>query len=178
MAIDFEAIASIVMRKAHCDRNAAWDAISLTWLQVDKTVPEKQQAGYLIQVAPLKVLTDAYSTARYLVPMTHYLNPNKSVYDDHVDDEDDSAFEMFVAPERQTTDLEYLKELIRHVPKPYRLSVIVVAKHLLDNECQRKPLSVEMARQYLKAAGIPNTSEMARQVYTYLTTIKRSGGIL
>lgn len=173
MAIDFEKIVSIIKRKTGCDKNAAWDAISLAWLQVDKTVPEKQQAGYLIQVAPLKVLTDAYSTARYLVPMTHYLKANKSINDDCGDDDIDSTFEMFVAPERQTTDLEYLKELIRHVPKPYRLSVIVVAKHLLDNECQRKPLSVEMTRQYLKAASIPNTSEMARQVYTYLTTIKR-----
>lgn len=80
--------------------------------------------------------------------------------------------ELFEAPRQETTDADYMAELITLVPQPYRIPVLCVVQAILKRP-PTKPLTVESCRKILQKSNITNTSEYARQIYTFLTTLKR-----
>lgn len=173
--INFDTLASRVMRSQACDRPTALSALADAYLTCDRTVPEAQQASYLYTTACFNVIR---LDSRELVR-----NRDRQLYeqlDDAVrsltgDDKPVSVEEVYcVQPEEVQDDKTYLLEITRGLPKEYRIAVIIVANALLEsNTTKRKPLSVEMTRQILKRNKIKNTSEIARHVYTFLTTIER-----
>ena len=80
------------------------------------------------------------------------------------------------APPDEETDTDYIVTLVRDVPEEFKWPVMIVCHDLLTSRIKkRQPLTVEMTRQLLKRRQIPNTSEVARQVYTFLTTRIRHG---
>lgn len=171
--INYDVIHSRIIRKMACTSNQAWSAIAQAYLTMDKSTPECQQARYLYQVGCFRVLDDYYGynvLDRANVTTTVQIKILQGCNEDYDITEDD----LFKAPPEIESDIDYILDLIRHIPEPYRIPVTVVITGLLKNdERKRKPLTVEMTRQYLKRAHVPNTSEMARQVYTYLTTLNK-----
>ena len=160
--IDYNRIYSRVMTIAHVDRDTAIESVSSAWITADKSRPDNELASYLIKTAVLR--TKSYDTNTILI---------SELYQDSEDDGDGyDPYDIAVSPEPIQEDHDYIKELVTPIPTEYRYSTIAVIYRLLKVR-QRKPLTVEMTRQYIKAAGIPNTSEQARQVFTYLTTLKR-----
>lgn len=160
--IDYDRIVSVIMRRTGKSRDEAWDGLMEAYLTVDRNRSEPEQASYLIINGSLKALMDNYDLVHKatVFECEMGLDPDQTYYDNVIVEADN------------LTDMDYIIELISDVPVDYKIPVAVVAKALLSNG-QRKPLTVEATRQLLKASKIPNTSETARQVYTFLTTLRR-----
>jgi hypothetical protein len=171
--LNYNAIHNRIIRKMACSSNQAWSAIAQAYLTMDKSMPEHWQANYLYHVGCYRVLDDYYcynvldrANAATAVEIKILQGRNE----DFEITEDD----LFKAPPAIEEDIDYILDLVRRVPDQYRIPVTVVVTELLKNdERKRKPLTVEMTRQYLKKNHVANTSEMARQVYTYLTTLNK-----
>lgn len=169
--LDIQSIHNRIVRRMQCDSDTAWTAISKAYLTLDRDSTEREQAWYLYNIGCKRVLDTWLSNdvVDYGVRlMTKRLAALKR--EDAYVTED----ELFEAPRPVSEDVDYITEIIRQVPDIYRIPVTVVVTELLKNdERKRKPLTVEMTRQYLKKNRVTNTSEMARQVYTYLTTLNK-----
>ena len=170
--IDYEKIASVIQRRYGVDRNTAWEGLNTAFLQLDRTKSEAEQAAYLINVGCLKIWTDKFDSVQSRsVTETEYnfdnsLNP--------MDDDDHAMRELFVAPlEPEQSDNDFIIDIVRHVPQQYKFGVAVVVMALLKENRKRKPLTIEMTRQYLKRAKVPNTTDQATHIYTFLTTLRR-----
>ena len=91
-----------------------------------------------------------------------------------LDDDDHAMRELFIAqPEPEQSNTSFVLDIIKHVPQQYKIGVAVVVMALLKADRQRKPLTIEMTRQYLKRAKVPNTTDQAKHVFTFLTTLRR-----
>lgn len=169
--IDYENIVSAIQRRYGVDRNTAWEGMNTAFLQLDRTRSEAEQAAYLINVGCLKIWQDKFDSveSRTITQTEWNFDTNLSKPDD-----DHCSIELFVAPpEPEQSDNDFIIDMVRHVPQRYRFGVAVVIAALLKENRKRKPLTVEMTRQYLKRAKVPNTTEQAQQVYTFLTTLRR-----
>lgn len=171
--IDWEAAAKCICRKARCSMNEAWTAVSQLYIELDKNKSEEEQWAYLTYNGPLRV-SEAKTRGRVLEHIEYTKLKDKACkfYSDSKEMQEPS--EALAAPPDEQTDAEYLLEITKSLYPWQRICVLTVAKHLLDsNTVVRKPLSVEVTRKLLGKAKIPNSSEMARQVHTFLTTLKR-----
>jgi hypothetical protein len=168
--IDFNVLASRVMRYCKCSRQDALSAIAEAYIACDKTRSEAEQAQYMYVSAcytRLDHVSRSVKATREQQDMDAALSKLKLI------DEDATLEDLSVAPEDLQADSEYLLDLTNRLPPVYRMAVIAVAHALLTSRIQnRQPLTVEMTRQLLKKRNIANASEMARQVYTFLTTFK------
>lgn len=163
--IDFEVIVSRIQSRTECDRDEAWTAISTAWLKIDRNRSEPEQAEYLFIAGSMRVLDGRTSDSK-VVPVSWL----------HCQDEDEDSDwrdNLFVSRE-QNDDNQYIIQLVREVPEMYRLALAYVVHSLLSSPVRnrRKELTLETTRQYLKKAGIPKATEMARQVHTFLTTME------
>lgn len=77
--------------------------------------------------------------------------------------------ELFEAPRQTEGDIDFISDIIKAVPQQFKIPLTVVC-HALLSRGLTKPLTVETCRRILKEHKIPNTSENARQIYTFLTT--------
>ena len=172
--LNIQSIHDRIVRRMQCDKNEAWTAISKAYLTLNHDSTEREQAWYLYNIGCKRVLDAWLSndivdygmrlTAKRLAAIKREID-----YDPDITEDD-----LFVAPTPIQEDIDYIIEIIGRVPDIYRIPVTVVITELLKNdERKRKPLTVEMTRQYLKKNRVANTSEMARQVYTYLTTLNK-----
>ena len=80
--------------------------------------------------------------------------------------------ELFESPEVVQDDVDYVSDLLKLVPQSMRIPTLIVVQAILKRP-PTKPLTVEACRKILQKAKVCNTSEYARQVYTFLTTLKR-----
>lgn len=177
--IDWEALCSVVIKRARCSRNAAWSAIAEAYLSVDRSKSEGEQAAYILGTAPYRVLNQAYHLGAEDFIAYDKLVRASSALDDVLTDPTENLTTALgpiepAAPEDDITDDEYLLEITKRLFPMQRICVIIVCKQLLNSRKQaRKPLTPERIRQLLKGRNIPQPSEMAKQVYTFLTTLKR-----
>ena len=169
--LNIQSIHDRIVRRMQCDSNTAWTAISKAYLTLNHDSTEREQAWYLYNIGCKRVL-DAWLSddiVDYGIRLTA-----KRLAAIRREDPDITEDDLFVAPPQTIEDIDYIIDVIGQVPDLYRIPVTVVITELFKNdERKRKPLTVEMTRQYLKRAHVPNTSEMARQVYTYLTTLNK-----
>lgn len=171
--LNFNSIHAKIIRRMHCTSDEAWTGISNAYLTVNHDSTEREQAWYLYDIGCKRVLDLWLSNAAldYGIRLTakRLMRLKQLNGDDNITVDD-----LFIAPAPIKSDIDFIIETISNVPDSYRIPVTVVITELLKNdERKRKPLTVEMTRQYLKRAHVPNTSEMARQVYTYLTTLNK-----
>lgn len=178
--INFDVLASRVMRSKSCDRPTALSALADAYLTCDRTVSEAQQASYLyttacfnvVRLDSLELNCNRERLAYQTIAQNVKRMSEKSGDGDNVDTTVEDVF--CHQPEEVQDDKSYLLDMTRGLPREYRIATIAVANDLLSsNTTKRKPLTVEMTRQILKRHRIGNTSKMARHVYTFLTTIKR-----
>lgn len=177
--INYENICSRIQAARGCSRDTAWDAIASAYLSMDKSiaVTDAQQAAYIYKAACMRAI-NVFTAGRVVDEAQRAMDfLRNKLAGANPDDRDLSDDDLFVAQQDPQTIAQYLRELVADLPVDYKIAVLVVVHALLEpNDRQRKPLSVEMTRQYLKRAKIKNTSEYARQVYTFLTTLKRRNG--
>lgn len=150
--LNLNKIISIVQGRTGCDRDKAWESLAQAWLELDRSYDEAQQASYLIKSAIAKT--------RFVpreVPVSFF--------------PDEDLIETIPSREIHQSYGDYIIELIKDLPEEYKLATAYVVGQLLTC-CKQKlqPLSVEMTRQYLKAGGFANASELSRQVFTFLIT--------
>lgn len=169
--LDIQSIHNRIIRRMQCDSNAAWTAIAKAYLTLNTDSTEREQAWYLYNIGCKRVL-DAWLSDDIVDCGVRLMTKRLAAlkHEDAYVTED----ELFEAPQPIPEDIDYITEIIRQVPDIYRIPVTVVVTELLKNdERKRKPLTVEMTRQYLKKHRVADTSEMARQVYTYLTALNK-----
>lgn len=147
--INVKCLASVLMRRCKVDRATALSAIASAYLTADRSRSDAEVSAYILAVAPKRLWIDR----------PHEVPVSSLEYDPidiraSADEESDGAF---------------ICRATAPVPKQYRLATAIVMARLLNGR-ERKPLSVEMTRQYIKSAGLPEASDQARQVFTYLTT--------
>lgn len=149
--IEFKCLASVLMRRCKVDRATALSAIASAYLTADRSRSEAEVSAYILAVAPKRLWDRPHE-----VPVSRL----EYDYDPTID---------IRASADEESDGAFILRATRPIPKQYRLAAAVVMARLLKAR-ERKPLSVEMTRQYIKSAGLPEASEQARQVFTYLTT--------
>lgn len=150
--IEFKCLASVLMRRCKVDRTTALSAIASAYLTADRSRSDAEVSAYILAVAPKRLWIDHPHEVPVSILQQEY-DPMLDIKAS-ADEESDGAF---------------ICRATAPVPKQYRLATAVVMARLLKTR-ERKPLSVEMTRQYIKNAGLPEASEQARQVFTYLTT--------
>lgn len=170
--IDYEKIVSVIQRRYGVDRNTAWEGLNTAFLQLDRTRSEAEQAAYLMNVGCRKIWDDKYDsvTSRSITETEFNFDNQLS----SIDDDDHAMRELFIAPpEPEQDNNDFIIDIVRHVPQQYKFGVAIVVAALLKTDRQRKPLTIEMTRQYLKRAKVPNTTDQAKHVFTFLTTLRR-----
>jgi hypothetical protein len=176
MAIDYERIAARLQRQG-LNRNEAWDAISKTYITAERCQAEAQ-AESEAQLAEYLYQTALWWHKCWLrdTPFIVIAVRNKDSEVARLNGGDDPHLtedEVFVDPPKPQSDADYIADLLKTVPLSMRIPTLCVIHKLLDHP-PTKPLSVETCRKILQKAGIGNTSEFARHVYTFLTTLRRN----
>lgn len=160
--LNYEALNCVIRSIAKCSKDAAWDAISHSYLRLDTSLPEGAQANWLVKSAVgyiinLRTRKSACEKAVY----------NKNLIAAQSDGCDDIALGVCGF---NVSDYSYACRLTASVPPAYELPAKVVIMHLLSNRLN-KGLSVEGVRKVLARYGFSNTSEVSRQVFTFITTL-------
>lgn len=180
--INVDKLASILMRRCGCEREDAISAISEAWLTADHSKSEPEVAAYLLEAGGFRYLDTVSSQTKYVrenqqaKAFIASAQQNSDKYKNW-DGSIRGLLEITLpAPPDEETDTDYIVTLVRDVPEEFKWPVMIVCHDLLTSRIKkRQPLTVEMTRQLLKRRQIPNTSEVARQVYTFLTTRIRHG---
>lgn len=170
--VDYTKIANRLMRHG-LTPDQAWSAISRAYISVAESggtsVSESQAAQYIFVKAlgwHWNWVTKPTLIERAVdAKAQEYINRSRGL------DEELSEDELFVAPPEDESDADYMAAVLQLVPQAYRVPVLCVMQAILKRP-PTKPLSVEACRKILQKCDIPNTSEYARQVYTFLTTFK------
>ena len=170
--VDYTKIAQRLMRHG-LTPDQAWSAISRAYIACAESgstsVNEAQAAQYIFVKAlgwHWNWVTKPTLIERAVEAKTQeYINRSSNL------DEAFSEDELFVAPPEDESDADYMAAVLQLVPQAYRVPVLCVIQAILKRP-PTKPLSVEACRKILQKCNIPNTSEYARQVYTFLTTFK------
>lgn len=171
--LDFNAIHARVKWAMNCTDDEAWSGINQAYLGLDTSFDEAQQAKWLKVSACGWILTWRTNPSLVTKAADERHRREQSIAqnadrDGGIDTDDD----IFVAPAPQREDKELIAELVKLAPKEYRLSLTIVVLKLLHH-APTKPVSQETVRKILQAAKIPNTSDQAAHVYTFLSTIRR-----
>lgn len=171
--LDWELVAKRLVHKG-LTKDQAWSAIGRTYITISEqnvtAVNDAQLAEYAYKTAlwwHLCWITRPTQIETAVAEKWRHLSDAKRTYDDDVSED-----ELFVAPSEPQSDADYIAEILRMVPQAMRIPTLCVIQDLLKRPIS-KPLSVESCRKILQKAGIKNTSEFARQVYTFLTTLRR-----
>ena len=170
--IDYAKIARRLMRYG-LTPDQAWSAISRAYISVAEsgaTSVNDSQAAQFIFIKALgwhwNWVTKPTLIERAVEAKTQeYIKRSSNL------DEAFSEDELFVAPPEDESDADYMAAVLQLVPQAYRVPVLCVMQAIYKRP-PTKPLSVEACRKILQKCNIPNTSEYARQVYTFLTTFK------
>lgn len=170
--VDYTKIAQRLMRHG-LTPDQAWSAISRAYISAAESgstsVNEAQAAQYIF-VKALGwhwnwVTKPTFIEQAVAVKAQEYIDRSRGL------DEAFSEDELFVAPPEDESDADYMAAVLQLVPQACRVPVLCVMQAILKRP-PTKPLSVEACRKILQKCDIPNTSEYARQVYTFLTTFK------
>ena len=170
--IDYTKIAHRLMRHG-LTPDQAWSAISRAYISAAESdatsVNEAQAAQYIF----VKALGWHWNWVTKPTLIERAVATKAQEYIDRTRDLDEafSEDELFVAPTEDESDADYISAVLQLVPQAYRVPVLCVMQAILKRP-PTKPLSVEACRKILQKCNIPNTSEYARQVYTFLTTFK------
>lgn len=171
--IEWERLINALRKRCSCSRTEAIDALGSAYLTLDKSRTEPEQVAYLLQ-------TGYFEYLRSRTPLTShyaYKRYRPTLAPDSVNDDGDivSAVDNIPQPEHDKADNDFVIEVTANVPVQYRIPTVAVTSWLLNSRCQNhKPLTVEQTRQILMRHRIKNASELSRQVYTFLTTIKET----
>lgn len=170
--VDYTKIANRLMRHG-LTPDQAWSSISRAYISAAEsgaTSVNDSQAAQYIFVKALGwhwnwVTKPTFIERAVDTKAQEYINRSRGL------DEAFSEDELFVAPPEDESDADYMAAVLQLVPQAYRVPVLCVMQAILKRP-PTKPLSVEACRKILQKCDIPNTSEYARQVYTFLTTFK------
>lgn len=171
--LDFKAIHARIKWAMNCSDDEAWSGLNQAYLGLDTSFDEAQQAKWLKVSACGWILT--WRTNPSLITKAadeRHRREQSAAQNSERGGGIDTDDEQFVAPERVREDKELITELVKLAPKEYRLSLTIVVLKLLQH-APTKPISQETVRKILQAAKVPNTSDQAAHVYTFLSTIKR-----
>lgn len=170
--VDYTRIARRLMRHG-LTPDQAWSAISRAYISYAESgaasVNESQAAQYIF----VKALGWHWNWVTKPTFIERAVDAKAQEYIDRSRNLDEafSEDELFVAPPEDESDADYMATVLQLVPQAYRVPVLCVMQAILRRP-PTKPLSVEACRKILQKCNIPNTSEYARQVYTFLTTFK------
>lgn len=170
MALDWTRIAKRLMRRG-LTKNQAWSAVSQTYISYVTSPPEIRTENELAELMYQKCIGWHFSWLTQPCMIEKAVatkNEALQEYDDRSMTEDD----LFVSPANGENDTDYIADLLKLVPQTMRIPTLIVIQSILKRP-PTKPLTVEACRKLLQKANICNTSEYARQVYTFLITLKR-----
>lgn len=170
MALDWTRIAKRLMRRGLTE-NQAWSAISQTYISYVTSPPEIRSENELAELMYQKCIGWHFSWLTQPCMIEKAVatkNEALQEYDDRSVTEDD----LFVSVADTESDTDYIADLLKLVPQTMRIPTLIVIQSILKRP-PTKPLTVESCRKLLQKANVCNTSEYARQVYTFLTTLKR-----
>lgn len=175
--LNYEGIVWRLVKSVHCSENEAWDAVNQAFLRLYENPPETTPVSTAQWAELFFVTAKRWWLAWKLQPCiiqkaveTRHKAETIIASSDASSAESVSADLYGVAPEEHD-EIGLVADLVGHVPKEYRISALIVIKTLLDHP-PTKPVSVETCRKILQANKIPDTTEQARQVCTFLTTLK------
>lgn len=172
--IDYNVLARRIMKKCQCSEAEALSSLAQAYLTLDTTKPEAMQASYLYITACYDQLDKVSMKDKYTRELESAQRKLQHLNAALAKEDQITIEELSIAPAEPESDAAYLLDITKHLSDDNRIAVLVVAHELLaSRNVNRKPLTVEMTRQLLKRHKIPNTSEYARQVYTFLTTLRR-----
>lgn len=170
MALDWTRIAKRLMRRG-LTPNQAWSAVSQTYISYVTSPPEIRSESELAQLMYEKCIGWHFSWLTQPCMIEKAVaakNEALQEYDDRSVTEDD----LFVSVPDAESATDYIADLLKLVPQTMRIPTLIVIQAILKRP-PTKHLTVEACRKLLQKAGVCNTSEYARQVYTFLTTLKR-----
>lgn len=175
--LNYKGIVWRLVKAVHCSENDAWTAVNQAYLRLYENPPDEMPVNVAQWAELFFVTAKKWWLAWKLQPciIEQAVATRKSIESTMNKDESDQiecqASKLYgIAPAEQD-EIGLITDLIGYVPKEYRIATLVVIKTLLDRP-PTKPVSIETCRKILQANQIANTSEMARQVFTYLTTLK------
>lgn len=180
MALDWTRIAKRLMRRGLTE-NQAWSAVSQTYISYMTSPPEIRTENELAELMYQKCLGWHFSwlTQPCMIEKAVATKDNlmqvilaRGNHDDNVTCSEDEMYAIYTDRREEESDADYIADLLRLVPQTMRIPTLIVIQAILKRP-PTKPLTVEACRKLLQKAGICNTSEYARQVYTFLTTLKR-----
>ena len=170
--VDWNRIADRLERNG-LSHNQAWDALSRAWITYNERkfdgIDDAQVAEFIFKTAigwHLTWLTRPTQIEK-AVQHKHATLTNKQRDNDNFTE--DELFEDKPTPQSET---DYMVEVLSIVPQAFKIPTLIVVSDLL-NKPFGTPVSVEKCRKILQKAGIKNTVYFARQVYTFLTTLRR-----
>lgn len=185
--INYAGVVWRLVKAVHCTENEAWDAVNQAFLRLYENPPDEipvntAQWAELFFVTAKKwwlawklqpcIIQKAVETRRHLESAIQADSAGRTSFDERVytkANADLSTAYGYASTEHD--ELGLIADLVGHVPQMYKISTLIVVKTLLDSP-PNKPVSVETCRKILQKHKIPDTSEQARQVFTFLTTLK------
>lgn len=180
MALDYTRIAERLTRHG-LSKDQAWTAIGQAYISFINNPPEKSNnENELAQYFYLKCLGWHWSwvTQPCLIEraiatkdnlMQQILSKGNT---ENATCPEDEMYVIYADHHEEESETDYIAGLLELVPQCMRIPVLIVVQAILKRP-PTKPLTVETCRKLLQKAGVCNTSEYARQVYTFLTTLKR-----
>lgn len=170
--IDWNRIAERLERSG-LSHDQAWDALSRAWITYNERkldgASDAQAAEFVFKTAMGWHLT-------WICRPTHIERAVQHKHDTLINKQRDNANftedELFEDEPKPQSDTDYMVEVLSIVPQAFKIPTLLVVSDLL-NKPFGTPVSVEKCRKILQKAGIKNTVYFARQVYTFLTTLRK-----
>ena len=175
--INYEGVVWRLVKTVHCTKDEAWDAVNQAFLRLYENPPETVPVNTAQWAELFFVTARKWWLAWKLQPciIQKAVATRKSI--ESVIGKDDAGKtetqmgDLYGIAPTEHDELNMVADIVGHVPQMYKISTLIVVKTLLDSP-PTKPVSVETCRKILQKHKIPDTSEQARQVYTFLTTLK------
>lgn len=179
MALDWTRIAKRLMRRGLTE-NQAWSAISQTYISYVTSPPEIRSENELAELMYQKCIGWHFSwlTQPCMIEKAVATKDNLMQTiaargnDEYAACTEDEMYAIYTDRREEESDTDYIADLLKLVPQTMRIPTLIVIQSILKRP-PTKPLTVESCRKLLQKANVCNTSEYARQVYTFLTTLKR-----
>ena len=172
MALDYNRIAERLKRHGLTE-NQAWDAISREYISITNNpgVYENDSAAaehFFIGAYGWYHTAKIHPTLveRAVAEKDKILEARERATESSITEDD-----LYISPKQVESDIDYIVDTLKLVPIAFRIPAFCVMQSLLKHP-PTKPLTPETCRRILKEHSIKNTSEYARQVFTFLTTLK------
>lgn len=167
--LNYAGIVWRLVKAVHCTENEAWTAVNQAYLRLYENPPDQVPVNTAQWAELFFVTAKKWWVAWKIQPCVIEQAVKTRQKIESVGEDKPDNLEGVTSEEHD--ELGFVSDLVGHVPQMYKISTLVVVKTLLDNP-PNKPVSVETCRKILQKHKIPDTSEQARQVYTFLTTLK------